>query len=358
MSGDYPSGVIPADDVPRSSRAMDVWRRLPECVAMDLSHRRSSRRSTLFALLVAVVVLALPVAAQASSVTPVGMSDNPSCATLNSGWSELKVDQLPQNKTYSNADLSVTISNVTGNESFDWSATHTIDAVIVKSGEGSLVYTYAPEASSDTLVSGPAGFDISHVSFCYDEGDYTPPPPTCNESHAGSPDTDGDGLVDACDNCPNNANADQADADGDGMGDACEPTTPLVTPPAGNNPPPSDPLVAPTSEPQEQLVLGERVGAVRARMLAPTGCASRTFSARVRGAGIANVVFRLDGKKVKTIRKGGLFSARVNPQRLSLGIHRLVATVTFEASRNAKSRTLRSSFQRCGKRLIAPRFTG
>jgi hypothetical protein len=48
----------------------------------------------------------------------------------------------------------------------------------------------------------------------------------------------------------------------------------------------------------------------------------------------------------------------VNPQRLSLGIHRLVATVTFEASRNAKSRTLRSSFQRCGKRLIAPRFTG
>jgi parallel beta-helix repeat protein len=61
-----------------------------------------------------------------------------------------------------------------------------------------------------------------------------------------SPDTDGDGVHDACDNCPNDANPgqedadqdrvgdicdncptvynpDQADSDGDGIGDACEP---------------------------------------------------------------------------------------------------------------------------------------
>jgi hypothetical protein len=324
---------------------------------MDFSKRRTGR----FALLAAVAVMALPAAAQASSVTPTPTSDNPSCANINAGWSELKIDKLPENKTYSNADISVTISNVTGNETFDWSATHTVDAVIVKSGTDSLVYTYDPEASSDTAVSGPSGYDISHVSFCYDEGDYTPPPPpTCNDSHAGSPDTDGDGLVDACDNCPSTANADQADTDGDGMGDACEPVD-------NNNPPPpgGDQLVSPiqTESPaapqqNEQLVLGERIGAVSARLLAPTGCAAHTFSARVRGTGIVRVVFRLDGKKVKTVRKGKLFSARVNPQRLSLGVHRLVATVTFEASRHAKSRTLRASFQRCGKRLIAPRFTG
>ncbi len=33
-------------------------------------------------------------------------------------------------------------------------------------------------------------------------------------------DADGDGITDAADNCPNDANADQADADGDGAGDA------------------------------------------------------------------------------------------------------------------------------------------
>lgn len=35
-------------------------------------------------------------------------------------------------------------------------------------------------------------------------------------------DTDGDGRGDVCDNCPTTANADQADDDGDGTGDACD----------------------------------------------------------------------------------------------------------------------------------------
>jgi len=35
-------------------------------------------------------------------------------------------------------------------------------------------------------------------------------------------DSDGDGVLDAFDNCPNDSNLDQADSDGDGVGDACD----------------------------------------------------------------------------------------------------------------------------------------
>ena len=38
----------------------------------------------------------------------------------------------------------------------------------------------------------------------------------------GNADTDGDGVPDASDNCPNTHNPDQADSDGDGVGDACD----------------------------------------------------------------------------------------------------------------------------------------
>jgi hypothetical protein len=41
-------------------------------------------------------------------------------------------------------------------------------------------------------------------------------------SGCGGPDADGDGVPDACDNCPSVPNPGQRDADGDGFGDACD----------------------------------------------------------------------------------------------------------------------------------------
>ncbi len=110
-----------------------------------------------------------------------------------------------------------------------------------------------------------------------------------------------------------------------------------------------------------QVVLGARATPGAARLLGPTGCASKAFNARVRGSKMATVVFTLDGKVVKRVTKVGskkLVQLRVNPASLRLGVHRLKVSVTFAKGSGTKAKTLRLSFQRCGKRLVSPRFTG
>ena len=111
----------------------------------------------------------------------------------------------------------------------------------------------------------------------------------------------------------------------------------------------------------EQIVLGERIVPGSARLLAPTGCVSRAFNARVSGQNVAKVVFQLDGKKIKTLtapNAGTRFQIRVNPAKFRIGVHRIVATVTYKAATKKKAQTFRISFQRCAKKLAAPRFTG
>jgi hypothetical protein len=55
-----------------------------------------------------------------------------------------------------------------------------------------------------------------------------------------NPDTDGDGVNDSVDNCPNAANPDQADLDDDGLGDACDPDKDGDRHPNGSDNCPSD----------------------------------------------------------------------------------------------------------------------
>lgn len=112
---------------------------------------------------------------------------------------------------------------------------------------------------------------------------------------------------------------------------------------------------------QYQVVAGERVVPGSARLLGPTGCAARAFSARVSGQNVAKVVFTLDGKKLKTLtapNAGTQFTVRINPARMKVGVHRIVATVTFKPETKKAPQSYRISFQRCAKKLAAPRFTG
>jgi hypothetical protein len=73
-----------------------------------------------------------------------------------------------------------------------------------------------PDGSSVTWAGLPADSDGDGIPDQEDNCPETPNP--------GQEDDDGDGIGDGCDNCPGVANPDQVDTDGDGTGDACEGT--------------------------------------------------------------------------------------------------------------------------------------
>ena len=113
--------------------------------------------------------------------------------------------------------------------------------------------------------------------------------------------------------------------------------------------------------PPAQVVEPTRVTPGTARLLGPTGCAAKAFTARIRGTKVQSVTFVLDGKMVKRITKtsvSGLYSLRINPKQLRVGVHRLVVSVTFQKDSGTNSKKMRLSFQRCARKLAVPRFTG
>jgi len=127
-----------------------------------------------FLVALGVFLLAHPL--QGASVIPGVLAGNPNCNDVCPGccYSEYKVDP-PQEGTFSDSVLTVTISNATYKEnqemmSFDWSANMGINAVIVKAGNQANVYEYDPAVTSDTYLVPPGKQAISHITFCY-----TPP---------------------------------------------------------------------------------------------------------------------------------------------------------------------------------------
>jgi hypothetical protein len=122
--------------------------------------------------------------ASAASVSPTPVNDgNPTCADFDGGWTQLKVDGSLGNGTFTDGTLEVTISNFQNSSSgtpgsFDWSSNIGVDAVFVKAGNDKHnLFVYDPESTGDTDLGPQAGQGngISHISFCYDNDDPTPP---------------------------------------------------------------------------------------------------------------------------------------------------------------------------------------
>jgi hypothetical protein len=131
------------------------------------------------------------------------------------------------------------------------------------------------------------------------------------------------------------------------------PETPPTTPPT--TPPPS---VTPNAVVPEGEVLPESILSGRAQLRGPSGCVKQAFRARVSGRSIASVTFFVDGRKVKTVRRGNTLTLKVNPRKYGLGRHKLVAVVRFRAESETKARKLPLTFRRCAQGAVAPRFTG
>ena len=113
-----------------------------------------------------------------------------------------------------------------------WAGSNAAHRVVTETGCGtrsldlvtSSVNTSNPPASTFTVILKDQSLHYTVTADCGDD-----------------PDSDGDGVPDADDNCPDVANADQADTDGDGAGDACDPDDDDDTVPDGDD---NCPLVA------------------------------------------------------------------------------------------------------------------
>jgi hypothetical protein len=146
-------------------------------------------------------------------------------------------------------------------------------------------------------------------------------------------------------------------------GSQCGTATPLPTPtggtPTGGTPTGGTSPTTGNLPPGSQTTTSQaprRAGTARLRRTPNESCTDG-FHARVRGAMISRVVFRLDGHRIST-RSSSPFSVFV--RRLS-GRHNVTARVTFTDA--TRARTLSLGYRACAAAVLAPRrgpsqFTG
>ena len=134
------------------------------------------------------------------------------------------------------------------------------------------------------------------------------------------------------------------------------PTTPL-TPTT-----PTSPLTPESPTPRGAVRGTVRSGGGRpvaaARITGTVGCVKTTAQATVAGKQIRAVIFRVNGKLVKTVKAKQRVTLRIPVLRLRGGTNTVTAAVTFSSASRAKAKTLSLSFNRCAQGAVKPQFTG
>lgn len=149
---------------------------------MDLHTATRRRMAIVVAALTGAAGLFVALPASAQSNDGVEVDGNPRCTDLTggAGWTEFK-HEPPVSGTFTDGTLTVdvVVSDSPDGQVFSWESNIGVDAVIVKGGPSANVYFYDPEATSDSGLHAPATpsgkwAGLSHISFCYDEGDVPP----------------------------------------------------------------------------------------------------------------------------------------------------------------------------------------
>lgn len=143
------------------------------------------------------------------------------------------------------------------------------------------------------------------------------------------------------------------------------PPPPVAPPPPPVAPPPPPPVVC-TPPPGPAPAGGELCATpVRGKAAVNSGgtsCKIVPFYVTVNGRAISKVVFRLDGRRVKTLtkpnRSGKRYGMLITPRLQRFGMHRLTATTTFTKASTTKSKILRVAYRRCARQAVLPEFTG
>jgi hypothetical protein len=111
---------------------------------------------------VALAVISIPSVANATVVAPQRVAGDASCQQVAPGSTAYPMSGLNAG-TFGDGALAVTIQNVRG-ATFDFTANLPVAAVIVKAGNGALVYQYGAGATTGEGLVAPGGRE---VTFCY-----------------------------------------------------------------------------------------------------------------------------------------------------------------------------------------------
>jgi hypothetical protein len=142
--------------------------------------------------------------------------------------------------------------------------------------------------------------------------------------------------------------------------------TPGANPPDSNSsssPSPSSGVLSSSVSQSQSGVLAFASASVPT-LTGPEGCVRKSFHVSIRSAGVQSVTFYLDGHKLRTLTaknaRKGLLTIEIDPAKLKVGAHKLVAriTMTHSASTKATVASRKVTILRCHSALVTPKFTG